>query len=220
MGRSAGGAGAPARDLPKAPHRSGQGLTDFSRVADLFVRFSFTRLVARFPAFRDAEPLPGTPGVSVAPSWGAHGCMGSSPCRQPGALFAPSLAARRAGARDPCGARPVTFALGRAGLCSPDSGVRRGAPKGWPGDGVPLCPRGWAPLTAAVSRSSGRPAALRDVPAARHPPARGARPRSLLPSAGVGRGAAVQPVPGRPGQRGRGRRRARPGPDGALQRGG
>lgn len=91
-------------------------MTDFSRVADLFVRFSFTRLVTRFPAFRDAEPLPGTPGVSVAPSWGAHGCVGSSPCRQPGALFAPSLAARRAGARGPCGVRPVTFALGRPGV--------------------------------------------------------------------------------------------------------
>jgi len=137
---------------------------------------------------------------------------------------------------------PVEWDLLRAGALGPH-GVGWGPlapPAPWwgvglPGDGLgsgSITP-GWvvAPsppaftgsvrplLMAAASRSAGRPAAVRDVPAARHPPARGARPRRLLPAAGVGRGAALQPLPGWPGQRGWGRCTPRPGSDRALQRG-
>lgn len=189
--------------------------------------FEFVRLVVRDPLSRDAEPLPGTPGMAMAPldpSWGAWGAPRAGGGRERGALLTPSLAAGRAGPWGPRSVRWVPFAPGRAGVPSLLRlwGAARGSQGlAWAGGGSgPAAPVPRAPLTAAPSRSAGHAAALRDLPAARHPPARGARPRSLLPSAGVGRGAAVQPVPGRPGQRGRGRCRPRPGPDGALQRGG
>lgn len=228
VGRSAGWGGGSAAGSPQgSTQERARGLTDFSQGCGFVVCLNFVRLVARDPLSRDAEPLPGTPGMAMAPldpSWGAWGAPRAGGGRERGALLTPSLAAGRAGPWGPRSVRWVPFAPGRAGVPSLLRlwGAARGSQGlAWAGGGSgPAAPVPRAPLTAAPSRSAGHAAALRDLPAARHPPARGARPRSLLPSAGVGRGAAVQPVPGRPGQRGRGRCRPRPGPDGALQRGG